>query len=337
MALSLQVCQLRAGNASYTKEGTGALEKVVKTLQTTWEVIASGISDPSGVNELIAGSASGLPSVNNSVYVDPISGQIYPYFFCTNKTIRRDTTNAYRFEVTCSYKDESGDETPQDPPADPENLCPVVSFSSGETAQTAWSGNVERNGAASAGAAAFLPTGDSYNSAILEKVGEMIVTHSQYENAFDEDDFRDRIMSVNSTTYRGYSAGGAMITGISWGAVNIPVSGGGYYTSIKVQYTIRCVEKTYNDLDDAGAPQTRTAGHHILMVRAGDTFLQIPNDLGSRVANSSKFPDSIGPCLLKSDGTRHDNANQGGNAAAAPIDQWMVQDSISFAFLRTCP
>jgi len=331
MALTFDVCQLRPGSASFRKETTTALEKVVKTFQTTWEVIASGISDPSGVDEILAGNATGLPSVNNSVYSDPVSGQLYPYFFCTNKSVRRDPSNAYRFEVTCDYKDDSGDENPQDEQTDAENYCPVVSFSSAEQTQTAWSGST--NGSTRA---ITLPTGDFYDQAVLEKAGVLTVTHTQYENVFSEADFRVRIMHVNSAVYRGYDPGHALITGISWSKVRVPIAPNTTMLSNKVTYSIACVNKTYQYMDNGGLVQTDDWGWHQLRIRSGDRFLLNGGDMDSIVSNSSKFPDSIGPCFLKEDGTRH--VKQGKEAPAAPIDKWQVQPNTNFGtFLRECP
>jgi len=324
---------MRPGSASFRKESTGALERVVKTLQTTWQVTASGIADPSEVDEIQAGTAAGLPSVNNSVYSDPTTGQIFPYFFCTSKQVTRDPGNGFVFNVTCDYKDELGDETPQDPPTDPENLCPVVTFGSGEEMSTAWSGKLIPGG----DGAIALPTGDLYDQAVLQRVGSLTVSHTQYENAFSEADFRARIMHVNSGDYRGYSAGHAMITGITWSKVLVPIAPSGTFLSNKVQYTISCINKTYLTMDDFGVPTTETAGHHHLRIRSGDRFLLEAGNMDSIVSNSSKHPDAIGPCFLKTDGTRHLEENQGKNASAPPIDQWEVQPRVSFSFLRECP
>lgn len=336
MALTFSVCQLRQGAATLRRESTGALEKTVKTHQTSWEVIASGINDPSEVDEVMAAQASGLPTLGSSVYVDKDTGQVFPYFFCDSKSATRDPSNGFRFEVRVTYKDESGEDSPQDAPADPENLCPVISFSSGDMQNTAW--DAVLNGVSSK--PFRLPTGDEYDQALTERMGILTVSHTQYENSFDEDDFKDRIMKVNDNTYRGYAAGGAMITAISWSRVDVPVSGGGTVSSFKVQYTIECVERSYKTLTDTATlpthVETRTAGHHELRIRASDRFLTAPNDLGTAVSNLSANPDDIGPCFVKPDGTRYPNAVQGTLAQAPPIDRWMPQAEIPFTFLRSC-
>lgn len=337
MALTFQVCQLRQGSATLRRESTGALEKTQRTHQTSWEVIATGIADPSEVDEVMAAQATGLPSIGSSVYVDKQTGQVYPYFFCDSKSATRDPSNGYRFEVRCTYKDDSGDEDPQDPPADPENLCPVISFSSGDSQSTAW-GAVLNDGSSKP---FRLPTGDPYEQALTERIGVLTVSHTQYENTFNESVFQSRIMKVNSDTYRGYAAGGAMVTSINWSLVNVPISAGGFVSSYKVQYTIECLARTYKTLTDTATlpthVTTETAGHHVLRVRSSDRFLTAANDLSTVVSNVSANPDDIGPCFIKPDGTRYVNAVQGTQADAPPIDRWMPQEEISFSFLRSCP
>jgi hypothetical protein len=89
-------------------------------------------------------------------------------------------------------------------------------------------------------------------------------------------------------------------------------------------------------MDNGGLVQTDDWGWHQLRIRSGDRFLLNGGDMDSIVSNSSKFPDSIGPCFLKEDGTRH--VKQGKEAPAAPIDKWQVQPNTNFGtFLRECP
>ena len=335
MALTLTVCQLRAGGASFRKETSSVFERIIKTHTTTWEVIASGITDPSDVDEVMAGSAAGLPSIGNSVYIDKETGQIFPYFFCDSKQVERDSTNAFRFEVTVGYKDELGDDDPQDRPDNAEDLCPVVTFSSGEKQQTAWNGtNTTPNGQ---GGAILLPTGEFYEQAVTRRSGELIVNHTQYENTFNEATFRARIFHVNSGSYRGYGAGHAMITGITWQKALIPINPNTTMSSNKVSYTISCVNTVTKTLNDQGQPDPLEVGHHHLRIRQSHDYLAEANNPASKIAYNTTFPNAIGKCFLKTTGEKHDKDNQMPKASVAPLDKWLVQPKVSFGFLRECP
>jgi len=336
MALTYDVCQLRPGTATLRRQSTGALERTIKTHQTTWEVIAKGIADPSEVDEVMAAQAFGLPTLGSSVYVDKQTGQVYPYFFCTSKTATRDRTNAYRFEVQCVYKDEEGDESPQDKPSDPENLCPVVTFSSEEAGETAWNGdNVCPDTPTQK--AILLPTGEFYDSAVVRRKGALIVTHKQYENVFSEADFRARIFHVNTGDYRGYPGGHALITGITWSKVQVPVIGDITVASNLVTYTINCVETSTLTLLDNGNTTSMKIGHHAVRIREDTQYLEVANDAGSKVSYNTKFPNTIGRCFLKTTGEKHDQDKQTPEGSVAPLDKWRVQPDISFSFLRECP
>ena len=336
MALTFSVCQLRPGSANFTRKSTGALEKTIRSHQIVFEVIANGITDPSEVDEVMAGQAAGLPTVGTSVYSDKQTGQIFPYFFCDSKSVTRDLSNAFRFEVRCTYKDEE-DGDAQDTPADPEDLCPIITFSSGEVQKTAW--DAYYNGT-TARKAFFLPTGDKYDAPLLKRVGTLIVSHTQYENAFNELTFASRIMKTNSDIYRGYDPGHAMITSISWSAVKIPVTPSGFINTNKVSYTIECLDWEYNTLTETATQaddvSSDLAGHHELRVRSSDRFLANADDLDSIVSNVSAFPDDIGPCLIKKNGLRFPKAVQGSLAEAPPVDKWLPQETTSFSFLRSC-
>lgn len=337
MALTFQVCQLRQGAATLRRESTGALEKTVKTHQTSWEVVANGISDPSEVDEVMAAQAAGLPTLGSSVYIDKQTGQVFPYFFCDSKSATRDPSNGYRFEVRVTYKDQDGDENPQTPPADAENYCPVVTFSSGEFQSTAWNGdNVCPD--APAQESITLPTGEFYDQAVTRKTGELVVTHKQYENVFDEDDFKARIFHVNEGDYRGYPGGHAMITGITWSKTQVPITGGITMASNLVTYTISCIEGTTKTLDDGGSAVTMKIGHHAIRIREDTQYLAVAGEPASKLSYNTRFPNTVSRCFLKSNGTKHAEANQiGGGGLVAPLDKWLVQPKLSFAFLRECP
>ena len=337
MALTYEVCQLRPGSATLQRQTTGALEKTVKTHQTTWEVVANGISDPSEVDEIMAAQAPGLPTLGSSVYVDKQTGQVFPFFFCDSKSVTRDGSNAFRFEVRCTYKDQDGDEQPQDPPDDPENLCPVVTFSSEEAQETVWNADNVCPDATSQ-EAVLLPTGEFYDAAVVRRKGALIVTHKQYENVFSEADFRARIFHVNSALYRGYDAGHAIITGITWSKVQVPVVGNTTVASNLVTYTINCVDTQTRTIENDGTPVTMKIGHHVIRIREDTQYLEDATDAGSKVSYNLKFPNTIGRCFLQTNGEKHDQAQQIPEGTIAPLDKWKVQPDINFAsFLRECP
>lgn len=337
MALTFSVCQLRQGAATLKRESTGALEKTVKTHQTSWEVVANGISDPSEVDEVMAAQAAGLPTLGSSVYVDKQTGQVFPYFFCDSKSATRDPSNGFRFEVRVTYKDQDGDENPQTPPADAENYCPVVTFGSEEAQETAWNGdNVCPDN--SLQQAILLPTGEFYDQAVVRRAGALVVTHKQYENVFSEADFRARIYHVNSAEYRGFPAGHALITGITWSKVQVPIVGNVTMPSNLVTYTINCVTTTTRTLKDDGTDVLMEIGHHAIRIREDTQYLENANDAASKVSYNTKFPNTVARCFLKTTGEKHDQAQQIPEGKVAPLDKWQVQPDENFAsFLRECP
>lgn len=333
MAVTYEVCQLRGGGATFKKERTGALEKIIKTHTTKWSVLASGIADPSEVDEVMAGNAPGLPSLDSSVYSDKETGQIFPYFNLRKKTVRRDDSNAYRFVVDLEYSDESGEQEPQDKPDNPEDLCPQVSYSSEEKAYTLWSDY--------AGDPVLLPTGNFHGEAVLGSAPVIVITHKQYENSFDVDDQRDLLFKTNSVDFAGYGPNHALITAINWQPVNVPVNDpndpDATFATNEVTYTIKCVEFPYEYLDsDSETVETKQVGWEVIRPLIDTSFLKAANDITTRKDFVPKDGNSIGNCYIKEDGTAHQATNQPGYGVAPPAKFYLKYPNTPFNFLRSC-
>jgi len=327
MPASYNVCQSRSGSASFSKESNDALEKIKKTMSVEYLVEVTGISDPSEVDPIMVGNAPGIPSLANSIYVDPENGNIFPYFSAKSKTVERMDENGFWFTVTVEYDDETGEEQNQTPPNDPEDIPATLTWTSSEKVQTAWS--------TTDGNKCLLPTRTYYSVPTTRKVPVLTATLTQFENTFNDSLMYGRLYHCNSDSWtpgtKNWGAYQAMITDIKYESARVPVVGGITIPSNKVTYTIECVKYTVKNLKEDGNPEDKTVGHEQVRIRADSRFLDGGGNGNVKVALAGKHM-GLSSIYLKADGTPFPLDKQGG---IPPHDFLKTQPVTGFnVFLR---
>lgn len=322
------ICKTRTGRASFSKANNKALEKIKKTWSVEYQVEVTGVSDPSEVDEVMVGNAPGIPSLASTIYVDPETGNIFPYFTAKNKTVERDSDNALFFKVTVEYNDETGEETNQTPPADAESIAPSLTWSVSERLETAW--------VDSQGNPILLPTGTLFVQPVVRKIPVLTATITQFENVFDDDDLYDRLYHCNSATWtpgvRSWGPHKAMITDIQYESAVVPIVGDVTMNSNKVTYKIECMDYDIENLLNAGGgTETLSIGHESVRIRSDSRYLQGGDPTKVKVALAGQHM-GLTSIYLKEDGSPHAAADQFG---VPPHSVYEVQPEINYAgFLR---
>jgi len=327
MPVTFNVCQTKTGSASFSKESNKALEKIKKTHTIEFLVEAVGASDPSGVDEIMVGNAPGIPSLATSVYQDPETGNIFPYFSAKSKEVTRLDGNGFWFKVVVKYDDETGEEQNQTPPNDPEDIPSTSTWSTGERTETAWD--------TTDGEPCLLPTRTLYSVPTVRRVPVLIGTFTQFENTFDDSDLYDRLYKCNSQPWTPdaitWAPHEALITDIKYESAVVPIAGGITMNSNKVTYTIECVSYSIKDLDDDEQIYVIKVGHEAVRIRADTRYLDggDPKKVKLALAGNHMGLTSV---YLKKNGEPFPAANQGG---IPPHDILKLQSEKSFSFLRT--
>lgn len=327
--MAYEVCRRRPASATVTLSKQNGQDKRIRTLEEEYlvifdsETIEANIPDPASVAQL-----SGVPQVGGWSYYDAIAGVFYPNFTCRSVNIERSEDNAFIYEITASYSDESDEEGGQEPPAsDPEGYTPTVSYTLEEQEVGTWVDNQNKP--------IILPTGNLYEGVSpTKKVPIVIFQIEQIENSFDQDKMAERCYVVNSSTWKGFPPDTAMITNIQYSKAQVPVGPAVpiYVNAYKVIYTVKCLTAEIKKLLDNETIETERAKHGYQLARSDIYYLKQPNDTSTKTIwepdQKSGWPSSI---YLKEDGTGHRKSKQTG---VPPIDQYCTQPRKSFTFLR---
>ena len=329
MAINYTVRQLRGGQASFSQDlGSTDPTKQI-TWDTTWEVLFTGLSDPSDVTEMDAGNVNGLPLLGSDVFVSPLTGFVLPFCIVNKVSCSRDTENANRFLVDIGYKNITGGQQQpgaEAPAADPQDYKPTIAWAAGGMDVTAWA-----EAKSSGSKACLLPTGNLYAQPCIRKVPTYTATVTQYENNFSFTALKDRMFKCNKRKWKGFGIYCAMITAIKWDYVRVPIAGG-FRNSYRVSYTIDCKDYVIQNLTDAGTVSTLThVGHEAARLRTDGVANTIADDPTSAKPVKPKDFDHALEVYLKTDGTVHAPANQKG---PPPVDLLELQEKIDFSFLR---
>ena len=327
--MSYEVLRRRPASATVTLSKQKGQDKRIRTLEEQYivifdpDTIEANVPDPASVSLL-----SGVPQVGGWSYYDAIAGVFYPKFTCRSVSIERREDNAFIYDITASYADESADDSGQTPPAsDPEGYNPTVSYTLEEMEVSSWVDNQNDP--------IMLPTGNLYEGINpTKKVPIVVYQIEQIENSFDKDDLTDRCYTVNSSTWEGFPPDTAMITDIKYAKAQVPVGGGVpiYVNAYKVNYTIKCLTAEIKSRADDETIETLRVKHGLQMARTDIYYLKTADDISTKTIwepdQKSGWPSSL---YLKEDGTGHRKSLQVG---VPPIDQYVTQPRKSFSFLR---
>lgn len=329
MPITYEVCKGRTGTATFSRQSNKALEKIKKTWSVNWLVKAIGATDPSEVDEIMVANAPGLPSITNSIYVDPENGQIFPYFSAKSKSVTRRADNAYWFDVEIQYNDDTGEEQSQSPPNDAQDIEPNLVWTSSERLETAWEDQKQEP--------CLQPTGTLYAAPCVRRIPVLVCTFTQFENVFNDTLMQHRLYSCNSNSWTPESITWgrhqAMITDISYEEVRVPIVGNITMPSHKVTYKIECVEYQIKSLEgDSGNASVKSVdvGHEQVRIRADSRYLQGGDKAKVKVALAGQHM-GLTNIYLDPSGKPHAKDKQFG---IPPHNIHRIQKEISFSFLR---
>lgn len=246
MALTLTACESR--NSSYKSQGSygqGGRRLATQTMTRTFRVTASGINDPSEVSDHEVGCWTGLPRVQQSVYVDQ-SGLINPYAICMSKTVTRNKENGYIFDVVCGYQTRSleTENCLVAAPTNPTDLTPEKTVSVESTDRVLYTDYQ--------GTQCFKFEGvdHQFPEPVITEIPTLVLTISQYEASVSYAQILQRSFVTNNAAYNGFSAGMWLCRVRNVSEVDIETTAG-QQTWARVTYDVSLSQDGY--YSDAGS------------------------------------------------------------------------------------
>ncbi len=380
MSISYEICRTRNSNATYGLVQKNGQEVVTKNITVTYRVHAKEGSNwpharninASDVDEEMVRNApppqvgstfnNTLPVVGDTVFESP-DGNFYPWWRCTAVTVNRNTSNGLEFSVSCTFVDSTGNPQGMTPPADVENVPPVINYEFDRFEVTAWTedqtttitGGTEPPGGWPDPEPCTLPTGTLYSNPPVKIIGQETITFSQYEGGRALPDFTletvlgngtdpPRLFSVNKTNWPVYTgqspaqpneiqARHAMISDIAYEETTLLLADGTKDPCQRVTYTIMVRRYELQSLKDnpssGNLTETLLPGWDQPRVRADTRFLDSAGFL-----HPASMLESWGTqqAYLKSDGRAIEAQHQYG---VPPYQVLKLQPEIDFtAFLR---
>ena len=267
MALTFDICQLRASSYSASSNNSGGHKSCSITITTSYLVKVTDPADPnfngSKVTDLHVAFAQGIPVVNLHTFYDSITGVGMPLAICSDKKVKRLDNNAATFQVDVTYKTEPAQgngpkqekqsvsqTAPSPPPSSPEEIPPqesrsVVGRDIVLYSAPAYTSNETAMGTIST---TIIPSAndlikDEFNQPVTRKQANLQLTITQFEGNFTDVDLVNRCYKVNLAEYRGFPAKSCMITSINC-VDQIIQTDTGEETWNRVTYTILVDEYT---------------------------------------------------------------------------------------------
>lgn len=339
MSISYEVKRLRSGSGDATLSDQNGERKVIRTLEEQYIVIIDEDSTDANVPDPVSvGRFDGVPQVGGWSYYDAVNNIYYPNFTCQSVNVERDEQNAFIYNITASYADESNDQAGQSAQSDPENYNPTISWAVESKGITRYNARRRRIGEDVGDQEIKLPTRNFYDGlAPVENVPVYVATVEQIESTFGITELGERYKKINDGTWYGFGKYQAIVDNITYEVAKIPTLVGSeivYQSAYKVKYTIKCLDHEIKSIDDDGqeAPLDAAWGYDLIRV---DDWVMEPNDDGDLIPQPIMLNEnSIRPATayLKTDGTAHSETTQ--DYKPPPIDQFITQEAVAFDFLR---
>jgi len=260
MALTFDICQLRASSYSASSNNSGGHKSCNITINTSYLVKVTDPADAdfngSNVTDLHVAFAYGIPVVNLHTFYDSVTGVGLPLAVCSDKKVKRLDNNAATFQVDVTYKTEpaqgngpsqekqSPTQTPSAPPVAPTDITPQVSRSVVGRDIVLYSAPAYTSNETAMGtiSTTIIPSTnnlikDEFNQPVTRKQANLQLTITQFEESFTDNDLISRCYKVNNAVYRGFPSKSCMITSIN-SVQQIVQTAAGEATWSRVTYTI---------------------------------------------------------------------------------------------------
>lgn len=227
-----------------TFDGNGR-RRVTTTITQPFLVKVSGASAASAVSELdIAALTNSLPTVGLSTFYSSTLQKSLYNAICTAKTIKRNKSNAFYFDVDATYSTGPMDEEASlvSPVASVADIGTQISVGVSGKDRVLYS-DLDGNQCWQ------LPEVKvPYSSPVVTQDPEVVITVEQYEAAISYAQIQDRSFVVNNATYSGFPAGELLCRVVSATSQQVQLSAS-QSTVKRVTYELRHREGLYYDQD----------------------------------------------------------------------------------------
>tara|TARA_R100000406_G_scaffold35731_2_gene23631 strand:+ start:1927 stop:2952 length:1026 start_codon:yes stop_codon:yes gene_type:complete len=340
MSISYEVKRLRSGSGDAQLSEQNGERRVIRTLEEQYIVIIDEDSVDANVPDPVSvGRFDGVPQVGGWSYYDAVNNIYYPNFTCRSVNIERDEQNAFIYNVTASYADESNDQSGQGVQSDPENYNPTINWSLESTGVTRYTARKRRLGSNSGSQPIKLPTGNFYDGvAPVKEVPVFVATVEQIENTLSLSDLGQRYKAINESSWQGFEKYSCKIDNITYERAQIPVEFAGqiiFQNVYKVKYVIKCLNHQIETIDDDASDGFLDAAWGYDLVRVDD-WIMAPNDDGDLVPQPIMLNEnSTRPATAYLKTTGEPLAEDFWSIKPPPVDQYITQTPILFSdFLR---
>ena len=305
-----------AFSVTWTKETSGSSfsvsgsisdgrSKINQSMTRTFLVLTSA-TDFHDVNEVEVGCLSSLPVVNRSTWASPDGGLYMPFAVCRSKSVSRNSSNPFLFEVTCEYEtgDSAGEQCASVPPATISEIAPVVTANIGSYDRAMYT---DKDGKQ---CWQFEGTGTPFSNPVMEKIPTLQLVIEQFEASITFEQMLERSFKTNSSTYRNKGAGLWMIGTVKAVEQTVQLAGG-EANVVKVTYPVALSERFFYPPGKAVADGNKVVYGHETVVPLVDT--SYVDDAGDVLPYLSEPSGKVVSGYINKDGTKRE--------AAADIDK----------------
>lgn len=247
MAFEFDVAETRSGR-SFSLDGKGDEITIAWEKNFRVKVTATEGDSLDDVSEFDLVTADGIPKINKSIYES--GGKILPFVICRNVKADRDAKNKSLWYVKTKYRGvgASGEITflePIDPPDNVTDITPKIVEKFGEVERVLY-----QDYTSPTPKPIVTPLKRFFAEPVVERVPTLTLQISKYESTVSYQTLLDRMLRMNSTTYRGKPAHTWLVENIEPTDVEVTITGPGPGETQQVEATLVTYTVTYNPLDD---------------------------------------------------------------------------------------
>lgn len=274
--------------------------KVSQSMTRTFLVLTSA-GDFHDVNEVQVGCLSSLPVVNRSTWVSPDGLMFMPFAVCRSKSVSRNSSNPFLFEVSCEYEtgDSDGEQCAAVPPTTIDEIAPQVTANVGSYDRVLYTDKAGKQ------CWQFEGTGTPFSNPVMEKIPTLQLVIEQFEASITYEQMLERSFKTNSSTYRNKGKGLWLIGAVKAVEQTVQLAGG-EANVVKVTYPVSLSERFFYPPGKAVAEGNKTIYGHETVVPLVDTSYF---ENGEVLPRFSENGGKVISGYINEDGTKREPAN----------------------------
>ena len=273
---------------------------VSQSMTRTFLVLTSAFNFDD-VSDVEIGCLPSLPVVNRSTWVSPDGQSFMPFAVCRSKSVSRNSSNPFLFEVSCDYEtgENDGEQCALEPPTNLTDITPQVTANIGSYDRALY---MDKDGTQ---CWQYEGTETPFGAPVMEKIPTLQLVVEQFEASVTYEQMLERSFKVNSGTYRSKDAGLWLIGAVQAVEQTVQLSGG-ETNAVKVTYPISLSERFfYPPSVDATDANKTIYGHETVVPLVDTSKVDGAGDIVPNLSQSGKVVSGY----INTDGTKRDTPN----------------------------